>query len=88
MMTNPLSGPRARIWHVALYFGRKERRAKLAIAALPKWAAGLLTGVGANVQSFGKQYRAVTAAITGGAPPSHLGGQASDGGVTWQFVAA
>ncbi len=71
-----------------LYYGRKERRLKQAIAALTPWTASTSKTAGDYVVSYAKQYQAQNTANTGTVPPSHEGGIASDGGVTWLFIAA
>jgi hypothetical protein len=49
------------------------------------WASGQSVSIGAKRGYYEKLYTATTSGTTGGTPPSHTSGTASDGGVTWQF---
>lgn len=75
----------------ALYYARKNNRARARVQALPQWSAGLTVALGDYVQSFGQAYQAVSlnGATTGGTAPSG-NGTAYDGtgntGVEWLFI--
>lgn len=49
------------------------------------WAAGQVYGVGAYTFYDGNYYKTSLGGSTGGTPPTHTSGSASDGGVTWTF---
>lgn len=70
-----------------LYYGRKERRLKQAIQALPPWTSGTVYAAGATVQSNLKQYTTAAGGTAGSTSPFWDGGTANDGGVDWTFVA-
>lgn len=51
------------------------------------WAQDVVTAIGDQVSNGGNIYVAATAGTTGASAPTHGSGDASDGAVTWTFVA-
>lgn len=55
-------------------------------AAANAWAATTAYAVGAFVYSGNKSYKCTVAGISGSAAPTHTGGFATDGTVTWEYL--
>ena len=61
------------------------RTAEATASDHPTWNGTTVVAAGAFAVYLGNIYRTVAGGTTGSTPPTHLTGDASDGGVTWTF---
>lgn len=61
------------------------RTADVTASDHPDWASSTVVGAGTFAVYLGNIYKTVAGGTTGSTPPTHLTGDASDGGVTWTF---
>jgi hypothetical protein len=80
-----MSPPNTPQMRAALYYARRNRRARVVIQGLTPWTPGLVVAAGEFVQNIGNGYLAITPGVTGAVPPIVDGGSQSDGVVDWEF---
>jgi hypothetical protein len=70
----------------ALFFMRKNKRARAAVGNLTAWSHPLAVTATHYVQNVGNAYQAQNTGTTGSTPPTHTRGIVSDGVINWLFV--
>jgi hypothetical protein len=80
-----MSPPNTPQMRAALYYARRNRRARVVIGNLTPWVPGLVVAAGEYVQHIGNGCLALTPGVAGAVPPTATEGAVSDGVIDWEF---